>query len=665
MDMVSLKSSWQTDLRLLITIVLILLGGLAKSEQQVFAQPPPGPMQQGDGIWIRNAYFGELQTFDRCFGHQPGNGLYHHHVQPICLRAQMNDNLVTVRSSRTGTIYREKTSDWSHSPILGWSLDGHPIYGPYGYSNPGSTSSPVRRMRTSFRLRSMTTRNSLPDWALAHHSGIGSQLTASQYGPAISTTYPLGRYVEDFEFVSGFGDLDQYNGRFTVTPEFPNGIYAYFTTIDETGAPAFPYIIGMQYNSALTGSNNSAAPAGVQSYVTNGVAPTPASNLPHLSSWQIRNAQESARVVSGFDPAAGARTTWPFAVPAGAQATGSVSTPARSDVQSVSFTESAVYVTSNNLASYIMGPWFIDGSNGGVFMNFPSVQSFRAQLPRNPTGTTSRTNTGLGPVGIWVNGVAVFNVLDGSSYSNAQQRDVGGGPVNPGAMHVSAASFEGGPLAPGALASSFSLFGARLAATTEGASSPTWPFTLGGATVTVRDSAGVSRSAQISYASPGQLNYRVPEGAANGLATVAISANGSTINGAINILASYPNLFMLNSEGLAAAYVVRARAGNVTNEEVYQFNNGGFEARPIDLGPATDEVYLVLFGSGLGSSNPTVTAKIDGLDASVVYAGAQGTFPGLDQFNVRIPSALAGRGRVPVAITVGDRPANTVIVSIK
>jgi uncharacterized protein (TIGR03437 family) len=342
-----------------------------------------------------------------------------------------------------------------------------------------------------------------------------------------------------------------------------------------------------------------------------------------------------------------------------------VTTPARSDAQSISFTESAVYISSNNLASYVMGPWFIDGSNGGVFMNFPSVQSFRVQVPLTPTGTTARTNTGLGPVGIWVNGVAVFNVLDGSSYSNAQQRDIGGGPVNPGTMHVSAASFEGGPLAPGALASAFSIFGAQLATATASAATPTWPFSLGGSTVTVRDSTGVSRPAQISYASPGQINYRVPEATASGLATVTISANGSSINGAINILGSYPNLFMLNSEGLAAAYVVRARNGEVTSEDLYQFSNGVIEPRPIDLGPATDEVYLVLFGSGLGNINPGVSARIDGVEAPVAYAGAQGTYPGLDQFNVRLPAALAGRGRVSVVITAGERPSNPVSISIK
>jgi uncharacterized protein (TIGR03437 family) len=220
-------------------------------------------------------------------------------------------------------------------------------------------------------------------------------------------------------------------------------------------------------------------------------------------------------------------------------------------------------------------------------------------------------------------------------------------------------------MAPGSLASAFPLFGARLAASAESVTSTNWPFTLGGTTVTVRDSSGATRAAQLSYASPGQVNYRIPAEAASGLATVTISANGVSVNGAINIVSSYPNLFMMNSDGLAAAYVIRARGGVLTSEEVYQSTSNGLEARPIDPGPATDEVYLILFGSGLGSGNPTVTARIDGQESSVAFAGPQGAYPGLDQYNIRLPASLSGRGRVPVVLTVGGRPANTVFVTIK
>jgi hypothetical protein len=57
----------------------------------------------------------------------------------------------------------------------------------------------------------------------------------------------LGSFVEDYIYLNGAGDLDQYNGRFCVTPEFPKGTYAYFVTTDLIGKPAFPYTIGSNY----------------------------------------------------------------------------------------------------------------------------------------------------------------------------------------------------------------------------------------------------------------------------------------------------------------------------------------------------------------------------------------------------------------------------------
>jgi len=134
---------------------------------------------------------------------------------------------------------------------LGWSLDGFPIYGPYGYSDPKSPTSAVKRMRSGYRLRTMTRRESLPDWALGYHPNVPQQLPAGQQGPPVNERFPLGRYVEDNRFVAELGDLDQFNGRTTVTPEFPNGTYAYFVTIKEDGLPAFPYIHGLQYNGTV------------------------------------------------------------------------------------------------------------------------------------------------------------------------------------------------------------------------------------------------------------------------------------------------------------------------------------------------------------------------------------------------------------------------------
>lgn len=618
----------------------------------LLAQPPGGGGLSGDGIWRRNAAFGESQTFDSCQGHQPGNGDYHYHVNPICLRAQLGDNLAAIRTTRVGIVYQEKTAGWTHSPILGWAQDGYPIYGPYGYSDPTNPASPIKRMVSSFQLRNIAQRTSLPSWSLPNHPGISQQLSSSQYGPAVSTQYPLGRYLEDYDYIQGSGDLDQYNGRTTVTPEFPNGTYAYFVTIDANGNPAFPYIIGGQYYGAASGGMVQSVSGSVTDYFDRGsVAATPTST-PLLGSWSTANSSKYAEVVSGINPAAGPQTTWPTASTPGIQTSGGVTTPTYADVQRVRYSSNTVYINANGLPSYPFGPWFGFANNGGVFMNFPSSQNLTYQFPAAPAPAASRTSTGLGDVGLWVNGVAVFNFLDGASYSHSAGADQGGGIVTPGIVNISAASYEGGPVAPGSIVSAYPMFGAVIATSTESAASANWPATLGGATVTVRDSAGVSRTAQISYASTSQVNYVVPPGTAAGVATVTVSAGGNSTTGSLNVVATYPNLFITNAAGLAAAYAVNS-TGTVSSV-----------SSPISAGSASSPAYLTLFGSGLGGAT-SATATIGGVDAAVSYAGPQGVYPGLDQYNILIPPSLAGKGKVEVVVTAGGLPSNPVTVTIQ
>ena len=113
-----------------------------------------------------------------------------------------------------------------HSPIVGWAYDGHPIYGPYGYQDPENKSpfNAYKRIRSSYRVK--TSRDAILN----------------------GLTDPLGTYLEDYEYVEGLGDLDRYNGRYCVTPEYPDGVYAYFSTITgTTGIPAFPYFVGPQF----------------------------------------------------------------------------------------------------------------------------------------------------------------------------------------------------------------------------------------------------------------------------------------------------------------------------------------------------------------------------------------------------------------------------------
>lgn len=615
--------------------------------------PPPGG--SGDGIWARNAAYGEIQTFDLCNGHQPGSGQYHHHINPVCLRAQLNDNVVAISTGRLGTRYIEKTSGWTHSPILGWSFDGYPVYGPYGYSSPTDPKSAIRRVRPGFQLRNITQRHTLPDWVLPYLPRVSQNLTATQYGPDVSARFPLGRYVEDYDFVPAQGDLDQYNGRFAVTPEYPNGTYAYYVTIADDGSPLFPYIINLQLYGTVSGGNAQTVATDAADYFSNGARTGTASGDPLLSAWFTKGSQQAAQGITGFDPSLGASTTWPSIKPAGVNVNGGNATPALADIQRVRFNDSTIFVNSNNLPSYTIGPWFASSDAGGVFQNWAAPTNQQFKFPRTPVVAATKSPSSLGPVGIWVNGVSIFNTVDGGSYSNSAGDDQGGGRVAPGATHVSAASQERGPLAAGSLVAAYAEFNASLASSTATAAvtNGNWPVSLGGTTVTVIDSTGAQLPAGIVYASPAQVNYQIPASAAPGLGRVSITAGGVTLTGAVNIAATYPGIFAQGSDGLAAAQIARTLGGQTVVEAV--------SGAPVNL--AAGPAYLILYGSGIGTA--AVAATIGGVNATVAYSGAQGTYPGLDQVNVLIPPSLAGKGKASVVVTAAGKQANPVYVTIQ
>lgn len=184
---------------------------------------------QGQGVWNGDAWYSEGNTLDTAFAaHPQQQGAYHTHATPFRL-------------------YSDPST--SHSPIVGFAWDGYPVYGPFGYSTGMDSMSTVKRMMSSYALRdTMTKRHSLPD---------GTSLSANQYGPDVDGTHPLGEYIEDYMFVQGSGDLDEHNGRMCVTPEYPNGTYAYFVTTDSVGGPAFPYYLGSTYYGTPDSDNSS------------------------------------------------------------------------------------------------------------------------------------------------------------------------------------------------------------------------------------------------------------------------------------------------------------------------------------------------------------------------------------------------------------------------
>ena len=564
--------------------------------------------------------------------------MYHHHINPICLRAQLNDNVSLIFSGRLGSQYAENPAPWTHSPILGWSYDGYPVYGPYAYSNPADPKSAVRRMVSSFQLRTGATRTTLPSWILPYLPNGSQNLTSTQYGPAVSVSFPLGRYADDFDYTAGSGDLDQYNGRFATTPDYPNGTYAYYVTINADGTPAFPYIFNLQYYGTAAGGSATTIATDASDYFNSGALTQPASTDPQLSTWYTKGSLRNAQAISGYSPAAGPSTTWPTNLPSGVTVSSGQATAALADVQRIRSDSGAVWVNANNLPSYTIGPWFEATMPGGVFINFPSSSSQQIKFPRAPAVASTKGATGMGPVGMWVNGVAIFNVLDGGSYSNSAATDQGGGGVAPRARQVSAASYEDGPLAAGSLAIAFPELGASFGAS---------------ATVSLKDSSGAQLPVTVSYSSATQANYQVPASAATGIGTVTITANGATVTGTVNIVATYPGIFIQTATGLAAAQILRIHNGAQTYETV--------TSAPVVMG--SDVLYLILYGTGIGAASTTAT--IGGVNATVQYSGAQGTYSGLDQVNLLIPASLAGKGKVTVSVLAAGKTSNPVYFTIQ
>ncbi len=162
-------------------------------------------LARGQGNWNIEALGHDTFDFgdDMNHAHVQPNGSYHYHGMPELLIDFLGNN--------------------QKMTIVGWASDGFPVYARYGYSEANNSKSVIKSMTPSYRLKSEPDVNR------------PSTLTALIGGPGQGTTnpntpIPMGAFTQDYEYVEGLGDLDQCNGRFGVTPEFPDGIYYYVVT---------------------------------------------------------------------------------------------------------------------------------------------------------------------------------------------------------------------------------------------------------------------------------------------------------------------------------------------------------------------------------------------------------------------------------------------------
>ncbi len=237
---------------------------------------------------------------------------------------------------------------------------------------------------------------------------------------------------------------------------------------------------------------------------------------------------------------------------------------------------------------------------------------------------------------------------------------------------VSAASLEAAPIAPGSIVTGF---GSQLATRTELAADADpntpgvqLPTQLAGTTVEVN-----GRRAGLFFVSPFQVNYLMPDATQIGNANIVVrSSDGTISNGTAQIAQVAPSIFTANSngKGVAAAVLLRVKTnGQQAYESLSEFNSqvGRFVAKPIDLGPEGELVFLVLYLTGVrgADSSNGIRVLLGGNEITPASVGGAPDFVGLDQVNVPIPRSLIGRGVVNVSVTAaGFTTSNLVDIEI-
>ena len=157
--------------------------------------------------WHYNALYRNDVSRDNAGGNPDSNNIYGY-VQPTAKVTGVTDYSTT-----------------EHSPIIGWSFDGFPIYGPYSYEDRANASSSIVRIESGYSLKTVNR-----DTIATGPGGL-----------------PTGEFIEDYVYASNSHGLDQYNGRYGVTPEFPLGTYYYVATRNADTTPAYPYTVGTSF----------------------------------------------------------------------------------------------------------------------------------------------------------------------------------------------------------------------------------------------------------------------------------------------------------------------------------------------------------------------------------------------------------------------------------
>jgi len=211
------------------------------------------------------------------------------------------------------------------------------------------------------------------------------------------------------------------------------------------------------------------------------------------------------------------------------------------------------------------------------------------------------------------------------------------------------------PVAPSSIVSAFGDFGAVAAA----AGGQNLPTTLSQYSVQVTDAAGTARLAPLYYVSASQINYVLPAATQAGTANVSVLSGTTPVAaGTVKVNNVAPSLFAAQGT-LAAGQFLRVAAGGTQTPELL-FDPSTLAPVPVSLS-GTDQVYLLLYGTGMRGFSQSVSATVGGIPVPVIGPVAQSQFAGLDQINLGpLPASLQGAGTVSITVHLDGLDSNSV-----
>jgi len=207
----------------------IATNGVVLFNPMAASGPLPGSSDQLPPGFRWNAVHNEVSLgVDLAGGHAEDSGTYHYHSGAFITYGWNDNKVVTANSYYNSSHFNNdklRHAD-GHSKIIGYCFDGYPIYGPWGYTQASDNTSGISQQLSSYRTKT-------------------NETSGRQYSYQSKSA---GTFIEDYEYFLNAGTLDAHNGRYCVTPEYPNGTYAYFLTFEENNfnTPKYPYIFGPQ-----------------------------------------------------------------------------------------------------------------------------------------------------------------------------------------------------------------------------------------------------------------------------------------------------------------------------------------------------------------------------------------------------------------------------------